>query len=88
MNELIGKRCFGGVENVPAGYKACPECAKLLKLQGYGGHMYGVHGIRVGDKARLNMVVEWVMSTTRDQESGVIRIKDDSPGVKLYQKQS
>ena len=70
--------------SVPQGYKKCPECGKLLKLQGYGGHMWGVHGIRVGDKARLNKVYEWMMATTRDTDTGIIRIPDDAPIIKLY----
>ena len=70
---------------VPQGYKKCPECGVLLKNRGYGGHMYGIHGIRVGDKARLNKVYEWVMATTRDSETGIIRIPHDAPIVKLYQ---
>ena len=69
---------------VPYGYKKCPECGVLLKNRGYGGHMYGVHGIRVGDKARLNKVYEWVMATARDRDTGVISIPDNSPMVKLY----
>jgi len=70
---------------VPYGYKECPECGKLLKLQGFGGHMWGVHGIRVGDKARLNKVYEWMMATTRDTDTGIIRIPGDAPIIKLYQ---
>ena len=69
---------------VPHGYKECPECGKHLQLQGFGGHMWGVHGIRVGDKARLNKVYEWVMATTRNMDTGVISIPDNSPVVKLY----
>jgi len=85
-NELKLCRSFIPVEPpVPEGYKKCPECAKLLQLRGYGGHMWGVHGIRVGDRARLQRVYDWVMATTRDHETGIIRIPDDSPVVKLYQ---
>ena len=62
---------------VPHGYKECPECGKLLQLQGYGGHMWGIHGIRVGDKARLNKLWDWFNSTTREKDTGILRIPDE-----------
>ena len=77
------KICRGGTP-VPHGYKECPECGKLLKLRGYGGHMYGVHGIRTGDKARLNMVYEWFLATTRERDTGIIRIPDNKVADKFY----
>ena len=77
------KICTAGTP-VPQGYKRCAECGKLLKLQGFGGHMWGVHGIRVGDKARLNELYDWFMATTRDQDTGIIRMPEDK-AVKFYQ---
>ena len=38
---------------VKHGYKECPICHKLVKAQGFGGHMHGVHSVKVGQKARL-----------------------------------
>jgi len=81
------KICTAGTPHkapVPYGYKECPECGKLLQLQGFGGHMWGVHGIRVGDKARLNELYDWFMATTRDQDTGIIRMPEDK-AVKFYQ---
>jgi hypothetical protein len=42
-------------EDRPAshGYKRCPVCGREIKAQGFGGHMWGVHGIKVGRKAEL-----------------------------------
>jgi hypothetical protein len=37
----------------PQGYKTCPICGRHIKAQGFGGHMWGVHGIKVGRKAEL-----------------------------------
>jgi hypothetical protein len=31
----------------------CPKCGKEMIDKGLGGHLYGVHMIRVGDKAEL-----------------------------------
>ena len=46
--------------------------------------MYGVHGIRTGDKARLNMVYEWFLATTRERDTGIIRIPDNKVADKFY----
>ena len=37
----------------PQGYKRCPLCDKLVHSRGFGGHMHGIHGVRIGEKARL-----------------------------------
>ena len=33
--------------------KTCPICGKKIKSQGYGGHMWGVHGVKVGETAQI-----------------------------------
>lgn len=38
---------------VPYGFKQCSLCDKLVKNQGLGGHMWGVHSVKVGPKARM-----------------------------------
>ena len=35
------------------GYKRCPVCERDIKNQGFGGHMWGVHGVKVGQKAQV-----------------------------------
>lgn len=40
-------------QDAPQGYKRCPICDKLLLSRGFGGHMHGIHGVRIGEKARL-----------------------------------
>ena len=69
---------------VPLGYKKCPECGVLLKARGYGGHMYGIHGIRVGDKARLQKLWDWYNSIQRESDSGYLLIPENL-ALKFYQ---
>ena len=44
--------------------KKCPICGRVISSQGYGGHMWGVHGVKVGEKAnieeRLNRIEQKV----------------------------
>lgn len=40
-------------QSAPEGYKRCPICDKLVRSRGFGGHMHGIHGVRIGEKARL-----------------------------------
>lgn len=39
--------------SLEAGYKRCPLCERDIKKQGFGGHMWGVHGVKTGQKAQL-----------------------------------
>ena len=33
--------------------KECPICNKQVDERGFGGHMFGVHGIRIGTRATI-----------------------------------
>lgn len=36
------------------GYKICPECGERVKAQGYGGHLFLKHDIKIGMTNKLN----------------------------------
>ena len=36
------------------GYKICPECGESVKAQGYGGHLFLKHDIKIGMANKLN----------------------------------
>ena len=46
--------------------KQCPLCDRVLTNQGFGGHMWAAHGIRVGEHAKLE-----------DVQKRVVRLEDD-----------
>ena len=49
--------------------KKCPLCDRDLTPQGFGGHMWGVHGIRTGEHAKL-----------ADVNKRVARLEETVPG--------
>jgi len=56
--------------------KACPLCNREFSAQGLGGHMWAMHGVKVGDRARLEDVNKRVIKL--EDELAKARLNDSS----------
>ena len=56
--------------------KICPLCEKDLPAQGFGGHMWGVHGVKIGDRAKLSDVQKRVAKLEDDVPTRIAKLED------------
>jgi hypothetical protein len=57
--------------------KQCPLCNREFSAQGLGGHMWSMHGVKVGDRARLEDVNKRVIKL--EDELAKAKLSDNTP---------
>jgi DNA repair exonuclease SbcCD ATPase subunit len=60
--------------------KLCPLCNRELTNQGFGGHMWAAHGVRIGEHAKLEDVNKRVIKLEDELSAKVAKLSDDLPG--------
>ena len=56
----------------------CPLCQRELTKQGFGGHMWGTHGVKIGEHAKLADVGTRVVKL-EDAIARVAKLEDALP---------
>jgi len=57
--------------------KRCPLCDRVLTNQGFGGHMWAAHGIRVGEHAKLEDVQKRVVKLEDSLPARVAKLEEE-----------
>jgi len=73
VNILTG---VGTMETVTT--KVCPICEKKLTAQGWGGHMWGVHGMKTGEHAKLADVQKRMARLEETVPGSVAKLEEDA----------
>jgi DNA repair exonuclease SbcCD ATPase subunit len=59
--------------------KLCPLCNRELTNQGFGGHMWAAHGVRIGEHAKLEDVNKRLVKLEDELSAKVANLSDKLP---------